>query len=76
MIFPPDMIGTRIKNAKFISLAIEAYGIMCWVTAILTFSRISEMLGISAYDAIGAGVPNTGFTLVVGPRQVPVACSP
>ena len=44
---------------------------------ILTDSRISEMLGISADDAIDAGVPNTGFTLwlVVGRRQVPVAYS-
>ena len=37
MIFPPDIFGTRIKNAKLISLAIEAYGIMCWVTAAVSY---------------------------------------
>ena len=45
----------------------------------LSDSRSSKMYGISADDAIDAGVPNTGFTLlqlVVGPRQAPVACSP
>ena len=73
MICPPDILDTRIKNTKLISLAIEAYGVMSWVTAtvsyldiwkeILTDPRISEMLGISADDDIDAGVPNSGFTL-------------
>ena len=73
MISPPVILGTRIKNTKLISLAIEAYGIMCLVNCccelldiwkkILTDSRVSEMLGIAANDAIDAGFPNTGFTL-------------
>ena len=37
MIFPPDILGTRIKNTKLISLAIDTYGIMCWVTAAVSY---------------------------------------
>ena len=51
----------------------------CYLKIHLSDSRSSKMYGISADDAIDAGVPNTGFTLlqlVVGPRQAPVACSP
>ena len=37
VIFPPDILGTKIKNTKLISLVIEAYGIMCWVTAAVSY---------------------------------------
>ena len=37
MISPPVILGTRIKNTKLISLAIEAYGIMCLVTAVVSY---------------------------------------
>ena len=37
MIFPPDILGTRIKNTKLISLAIDTYGIMCWETAAVSY---------------------------------------
>ena len=37
MIFPPDILRTRIKNTKLVSLATEAYRTMCWVTAAVSY---------------------------------------
>ena len=37
MIFPRDILRTRIKNTKLVSLATEAYRTMCWVTAAVSY---------------------------------------